>query len=141
MRIEIMIKAIALLILLTVTLKSMGQNTPVVTDTSYTASNGMTFIVGGDIKIGKGTLRFNQRDYFTYIYTAPWTFPRGAHLDQLYSGKIFKIKKIRTIGNDKRGHKVILVCGSGDLVHWWIEIEDAIEHEEVVVPEEFKKDH
>ena len=135
-----MIKTIVLLILLTVTLKSMSQNAPVITDTSYTASNGMTFFIGDDIKIGKGTLRFNKRDYFTYIYTAPWTFPRGSHLDQYFSGKLLKIKKIRTIGNDKRGHKVILVCGSGDLVHWWIEIEDAIRNGEIVVPEDFKKE-
>ncbi len=118
----------------------MSQNSPVITDTSYTASNGMTFVVGDDIKIGHGTLRYNKRDYFAYIYTAHWTFPRGSQLDQYYSGKLFKIKKIRTIGNDKRGHKVILVCGSGDVVHWWVEIEDAIKSGEIVVPGEYKKD-
>jgi hypothetical protein len=133
-------KQIAFLILLALSFNARSQNPAVTTDTSYIASNGMTFHIGDDIKIGKGTLRFNRRDYFTYIYTAPWTFPREYHLDQLYSGKIFKIKKIKTIGNDKRGHTVVLVCGSGELVNWWIEIEAAIKHGEVFVPDELKKD-
>jgi hypothetical protein len=131
-----MIKIITVILILAISLKSKGQTMPVITDTSYTAGNGMTFFIGDDIKIGKGTLRYNKRDYFTYIYTAPWTFPRGGHLDQYYSGKLLKIKKIRIIGNGKRGYKVILICGSGDMVHWWIEIEDAIKSGEVLIPGE-----
>jgi hypothetical protein len=129
-----MIKIISIFLMVVLSFESIGQSMPVLTDTSYTAVNGMTFIIGHDIKIGKGTLRFNRRDYFTHIYTAPWTFPRRANLDQLYAGKIFKIKKIKTIGKGRRGHSVILVCGSGDFVNWWIEIEDAIKSGEVIAP-------
>jgi hypothetical protein len=136
-----MIKTVAVILLLALSIKSNGQDLPVITDTSYTATNGMTFVVGHVMKLGQGTLRYNRRNYFTYIYTAPWTFPRHYHLDQSFLVKTFKIKKIRTIGNDKKGHTVILVCGSGDLVNWWIEIEQALKSGEVFVPEEFKKDY
>jgi hypothetical protein len=126
------------LLLFVISFDLMSQNLPIITDTSYTATNRMTFIIGQDIKVGQDR-SFEKINHFAHIYSQPWSFPRQLPLNPVYAGKKLKIKKIRTVGNDKKGYKVILVCGAGELQNYWIEIEDAIKNGEVFVPLEFRK--
>lgn len=102
----------------------------VLKEASYTASNGVTYKVGGYVNLGHGSNKHkNAKDYFVYVYSAPFSLPRTIQAGPSYVGHRFKIKKIKVTSKER---KVIFVCGAGELVNYWIEIENAIKAGEVV---------
>jgi hypothetical protein len=134
-------RKIILGIVIIITFSGNAQNSDlpkVVGDTLITTS-GYKAIVKDDLKLGVGTL---PNGNFKYIQTssASWVTAGGSQITvgKAWSGHLFRIKKIRKQGSDKRGYTYWLVLGGGNIVNYECDIENAIASGEVVVPDEFK---
>lgn len=104
-------------------------------DTSYTARNGMKFIIGEDLKLGQGS-NFNKD--FVFIYTNPNSLAGQIFLISGFAGYSFRIKDIKTFGSQRIGEKVFLVCKSGGPMNYWVDVESAIQSGEIFVPDKFQ---
>lgn len=101
-----------------------------VDENTYKSKSGMIFRVGDEVTLGYGS-NFNKD--FKYVVSGLDLTGIGAP----WHSKKFTIKRIREYGNNKRGNTSYLIIGAG-LMNFWIDIEGAIEFDEIVIPDEFK---
>lgn len=118
----------------------------IIGDTLFTTS-GYNIVEGQEIKVGRGTMvdgdfkyiRTNSSSIFAYYSTTGYNnqansanaFPRRN------SGLKYKIKSVEKRGNKKHGYVYYAKIGSG-IVNYEIDVENAIESGELMVPDEFK---
>lgn len=98
---------------------------------SYTASNGITYEVGDEIKLGRGSAPNGD---FLYLQIGGWGAVAGYdaskgsdqnNIGRSYSGLAVELKKIRK-QKFKGQEKVIFTVGGGNITNYTLYIEDAI---------------
>ena len=116
-------KNLILLSLLFISTLSFGQMFDLLDE--YTASDGITYKIGDEVKLGKGS---GRNDVFVYVNIGGWAVssdPEYNHLGAANSGLLVTIKKIKKY-NTKRYKSVIFVVGGGNITNYNLTIEDAI---------------
>lgn len=99
----------------------------------YTASNGITYKVGDEFKLGRGS---DTDGRFVYVNMAGWGAALAATNDSNYNaqqnrlgaanaGLIVTIKKIKKY-NQKRFKGVYFTIGGGNITNYAVDIENAI---------------
>lgn len=91
----------------------------------YTASNGITYKVGDEIKLGRGS---DTNGKFVYVNIGGWGMSTDAETNRLgaaNSGLIVTVKKIKSY-NYKRYKGVYFTVGGGNLTNYNLDIENAI---------------
>jgi len=122
------------LAILTLVSLNVNANSNIGGDTCI-ASNGMKIIVGQDIILGKGS---GLNGMFVFVYTAPG-FTTPINCPAGWAGYKMKVKEVREMGTKKRGYKKILILGGGNIVNYWMDLEEAIASGELRVPNEYKE--
>lgn len=92
-------------------------------DTLYISKDSLKFRIGHVVTCGIGTMPDGN---FKYIITNPMGLAGNIPIGKAYSGTNLFIKKIKTIGNERRGFKTYLVVGGGNITNYWIDIEPAL---------------
>ncbi|RAJ05434.1 putative oligomerization/nucleic acid binding protein [Chitinophaga skermanii] len=112
-------------------------------DAAYTTPHGWTVKPGDEIKIGRGT---NPNKTFAFIYQSPvgWgtqtsgdNYSEKRHGSTSLAGKTVKIKSLIAYGTKKLGYTVVAKIGVGELVNYWIEIDNAVDGGELIPPSQF----
>jgi hypothetical protein len=94
---------------------------------SVVLSNGSVIRKGDLIKCGIGSTADKS---FAYIYTNPGSMAGRINISPSYAGLNLEVKKINHY-KTKRNDVVILVVGGGNIVNYWVEIENAIKTGEI----------
>ena len=108
----------------------------------YVTNSGFTVKAGDELILGKGTL---PNKFFAFIYQSPMGYFTETSLDasdrksliSAFAGKKVKVKRLQSYGTRRTGFNVVAVVGAGDIVNYWIELDQAIEAGEIVVPEPY----
>lgn len=108
----------------------------------YVTNVGYTVKAGDELILGKGTL---PNKFFAFIYQSPMGFYSETTIDASnrkslqsgFAGKKVKIKRLQSYGTKRTGYNVVAVVGAGDIVNYWVELDQAIEAGEVIVPEPY----
>jgi hypothetical protein len=108
----------------------------------YVTNSGFTVKAGDELVLGKGTL---PNKFFAFIYQSPVGYFTETSLDasnrksliSTFAGKKVKVKRLQSYGTRRTGFNVVAVVGAGDIVNYWIELDQAIEAGEIVVPEPY----
>jgi hypothetical protein len=93
----------------------------------YKASNGITYKVGDNVLLGKGS---GIQGTFVYLRIAGWAMGSNMQIGSAYAGLNVDIKKIKT-GKFKGVEKVYFTVGGGNITNYSLDIEAAIESCEV----------
>jgi hypothetical protein len=96
----------------------------------YKASDGVTYKVGDEVKLGKGS---GRNGVFVYVNIGGWAVssnPEANHLGAANSGLLVTIKKIKQF-ETKRNKGVVFVVGGGNITNYNLNIEEAISTGEV----------
>ncbi|MBA7541676.1 hypothetical protein ES705_33992 [subsurface metagenome] len=90
----------------------------------YKASNGITYKVGDEIKLGRGS---NDNGNFVYVTMGGWAAANGdvSGLGPGIAGLIVTVKKIKKY-NYKRYKGVYFTVGGGNITNYNLDIENAI---------------
>lgn len=92
---------------------------------SYTASNGVLYKVGDEIKLARGS---DTNGRFVYVNIGGWAFSTNPEQNRLGAGNaglIVTIKKINKY-DYKRYKGVYFTVGGGNITNYTIDIENAI---------------
>jgi hypothetical protein len=119
-----------------------GELTTHVQSNGYVTNVGYTIKAGDELVLGKGTL---PNKFFAFIYQSPMGYFTETSLDASnrkslqsgFAGKKVKVKRLQSYGTKRTGYNVVAVVGAGDIVNYWIELDQAIEAGEVIVPEPY----
>jgi hypothetical protein len=96
----------------------------------FTASNGITYKIGDEIKLGRGS---DTNGKFVYVNIGGWaisTNPEENRLGAANAGLLVTIKKINKY-NYKRYKGVYFTVGGGNITNYNLDIENAIKTCEV----------
>ena len=96
----------------------------------FTASNGITYKIGDEIKLGQGS---DTNGKFVYVNIGGWavsTNPEANRLGAANAGLIVTVKKINKY-NYKRYKGVYMTVGGGNITNYTLDIENAIKTCEV----------
>ncbi|UJH90909.1 SHOCT domain-containing protein [Antarcticibacterium sp. 1MA-6-2] len=126
-------KKITFLLLALLTLNAVQAQKKVEKLDEFTASNGITYKVGDEIKLGRGS---DTDGRFVYVNMGGWGTVLAATSDANYnaeqnrlgaanSGLIVTIKKIKKY-DQKRYKGVYFTVGGGNITNYVIDIENAI---------------
>ena len=88
----------------------------------YTASNKITYKVGDNVALGRGS---GNNGTFVYLRIAGWAMGGNMQIGSAYAGlnvNIKKIKKFKYKGLDK----VMFTVGGGNITNYSLDIEEAI---------------
>lgn len=91
----------------------------------YTASNGITYKEGDEIKLGRGS---DTNGRFVYVTVGGWavsTNPEENRLGAGNAGLLVTVKKIKKY-NYKRYKGVYMTVGGGNITNYTLDIENAI---------------
>jgi hypothetical protein len=91
----------------------------------YTASNGITYKIGDEIKLTRGS---NPNGKFVYVTVGGWATSMNSEANQLgalNTGLIVHIKKIRKY-NKKHFKGVYFTVGGGNITNYLLDIEGAL---------------
>lgn len=91
----------------------------------YTASNRITYKIGDEIKLGRGS---DTNGKFVYVKIGGWavsTNPENNRLGAANAGLIVTVKKINKY-NYKRYKGVYLTIGGGNITNYTMDLENAI---------------
>lgn len=111
----------------------------------YTTPSGWTVKPGDELKIGKGSM---PNKTFSFIYQSPAGFATETSGDNYsnkryagtnMAGKSTKVKSLIAYGNKKTGYTIVARVGFGELVNYWIEIDNAVEGGELIPPAAYAK--
>lgn len=119
-----------------------GELTTYVQANGYVTTVGYTVKAGDELILGKGTL---PNKFFAFIYQSPMGFYSETTIDASnrksltsnFAGKKVKIKRLQSYGTKRTGYNVVAVVGAGDIVNYWVELDQAIEAGEIIVPEPY----
>jgi hypothetical protein len=119
-----------------------GELTKYVDVNGYVTTVGYTIKAGDELILGKGTL---PNKFFAFIYQSPMGYFSETTMDasnrknliSTFAGKKVKVKRLQSYGTKRTGYNVVAVVGAGDIVNYWIELDQAIEAGEIVVPEPY----
>ena len=98
----------------------------------FTASNGITYKIGDEVKLGRGS---DTNGKFVYANIGGWavsTNPEENRLGAANAGLIVTIKKINKY-NYKRQKGVYFTVGGGNITNYILDIENAIKTCEVEI--------
>lgn len=98
---------------------------------TYTASNGVTYSIGDEFQLGRGS---DTNGKFVYVNVGGWAVSSSAEQNRLGSlnvGLIVTVKKIKKY-NYKRYKGVYFTVGGGNITNYTIDIENAISSCEVI---------
>lgn len=96
----------------------------------FTASNGITYKIGDEVKLGRGS---DTNGKFVYVNIGGWaisTNPEENRLGAANAGLLVTIKKINKY-NHKRYKGVYFTVGGGNITNYTLDIENAIKTCEV----------
>lgn len=106
----------------------------------YTMENGWTIKVGDTLKLGTGTLPTRQ---FAYIYENPLSmgniYDKEKHYLPSNSSKYAIVKEIFPYGTKKHGFTITAKVGVGEMVNYWIELDNAVAVNELIAPDAYAK--
>lgn len=91
----------------------------------YTASNGITYKEGDEIKLGRGS---DTDGRFVYVFMGGWamsTNPEANRLGAANAGLLVTVKKIKKY-NYKRYKGIYMTVGGGNISNYILDIENAI---------------
>lgn len=91
----------------------------------YTASNGVTYTIGDEIELGRGSDANGNFIYVSLAGLAASTNVEQNRLGAFNAGLFVKIKKIKKL-NQKNLRGVFFIVGGGNLSNYFIDIENAI---------------
>ena len=100
--------------------------------TEYTASNGITYKIGDEITLDKGS---DTNGKFVYVTMGGWAVsmnPEENRLPASNAGLIVTVKKIKKSHGKRTRDKVIFTVGGGNITNYMLDIENAIETCEIV---------
>jgi hypothetical protein len=120
-------KHLIILILLFMSGSAFAQSSTF--DSTYTAKNGHLFHIGDTLQLGMGS---NSNKDFVFIFTSPMSLAGVTYLGSAWTGLSVQVKSIKTITSKKMGKKTYLICGGGNIVNYWCDIEPAILTGEVI---------
>lgn len=125
-------KKITLLIIAMLTLNSIQAQKKVEKLEEYTASNGITYKVGDEFKLGQGS---DTNGKFVYVNIGGWAMSTNAEENRLGAANtdlIVTLKKIKKY-NKKRFKGVYFTVGGGNITNYTIDIENAIKSCEIEI--------
>lgn len=123
-------KKITFLIIAILTLNLAQAQKKVEKLEEFTASNGITYKIGDEVKLGRGS---DTNGKFVYVNIGGWAVsanPEENRLGAANSGLLVTIKKINKY-NYKRYKGVYFTVGGGNITNYTIDIESAIKTCEV----------
>lgn len=91
----------------------------------FTASNGITYKIGDQVKLARGS---DTNGKFVYVNIGGWAIssnPEQNRLPATNAGLIVTIKKIKRY-DTKRYKSVIFIIGGGNITNYTMDIENAI---------------
>ena len=91
----------------------------------YTASNGVVYKVGDEIKLGRGS---GANGRFVYVTIGGWAQSMNPEQNALPPGNVglvVTVKKIKKY-DSKRYKKVLFIVGGGNITNYNLDIESAI---------------
>jgi hypothetical protein len=108
----------------------------------YVTNVGFTVKAGDELVLGKGTL---PNKFFAFVYQSPTGYFSETSIDasnrksliSTFAGKKVKIKRLTAYGTKRTGFNVVALVGAGDIVNYWVELDQAIEAGEIVIPEPY----
>ncbi|HUQ97015.1 MAG TPA: SHOCT domain-containing protein [Chitinophagaceae bacterium] len=108
----------------------------------YITTVGYTVKAGDELVLGKGTL---PNKFFAFIYQSPMGYfsettydaSNRKSLTSGFAGKKVKVKRLQSYGTKRTGYNVVAIVGAGDIVNYWIELDQAIEAGEIIIPEPY----
>lgn len=102
----------------------------------FVSKTGWVLKEGEEITLGNGTM---PNKYFAFIYETPgYQYDdKRDRLTSLFNGKKAKVKSLLVKGSKRTGYQVIARVGVGNLVNYWVELDNAIEAGEVMIPEPY----
>jgi|KBSMisStandDraft_5_1062788.scaffolds.fasta_scaffold55244_3 hypothetical protein len=106
----------------------------------YTTVSGWTIKEGDTLHLGKGTMPTQK---FAFIYEGPnkpFINPNASNYDKTYltnNAKIARVKNFHVYGNKKTGFTVVAVVGVGEMHNYWLEIDHALDVDELIPPAEY----
>ena len=138
------IKAFIVLAVLLLSYKTQGQDYPRISDNrdAFWISEAVRFSIGTDIKVGTGSTDDGSFKYIR-ISSQSWlhynskygensrTVNEANCLPISFTGLRMHIKKLRIIGNEKRGYVVYLVLGGGTATNYECDIVQAVKAGEI----------
>lgn len=125
-------KKITFLIIVILTINSVQAQKKITKLKEYTASNGITYKVGDEFKLGQGS---DTNGKFVYANIGGWAISTNAEANRLgaaNAGLIVKVKKIKKY-NYKRYKGVYFTVGGGNITNYIIDIENAIKSCEIEI--------
>jgi len=110
----------------------------------YTTQIGWTIKEGDTLLLGKPG-NYNKNFAFIYQSQASWatmdlnpnTIPTKRYLQSRLSGRTGYVKNIIPIGARRPGYTIIAVIGIGEMVNYWVEIDNALDAGELLPPSKF----
>ena len=125
-------KKYLLLIITILTFGSLQAQKKVEKLKEFTATNGVTYKVGDEFKLGQGS---DTNGKFVYVNIGGWGVSSNAEQNRLgaaNSGLIVTLKKIKKY-NLKRFKGVYFIVGGGNITNYTIDIENAIKSCEIEI--------
>lgn len=119
-----------------------GELSNYVQANGYVTNVGYTVKAGDELILGKGTL---PNKFFAFIYQSPMGYFTETTVDASsrksltsnFAGKKVKVKRLQAYGTRRTGYNVVAVVGAGDIVNYWVELDQAIDAAEVIIPEPY----
>lgn len=91
----------------------------------FTASNGITYKIGDQIKLARGS---DTNGKFVYVNIGGWAISSNSEANRLpaaNAGRIVTLKKIKKY-DSKRYKSIIFIIGGGNITNYTMDIENAI---------------
>lgn len=111
-----------------------------ISENGFVTKYGYVIKAGDTLTLGKGS-QPNRKFAFAYESEASLG-SKGTEHDKMYlesqfSNRKFKIKSLLPIGSKKKGYVIYAKFGIGSLVNYWIDIDNAIDAGELLLPEPY----
>lgn len=101
----------------------------------YTLQSGWTINAGDTLVLGKGTLPNKAYAFIYYFssngYDKTWLMSNSA--------KYLHVKEIFPYGTKKAGFTIMAKVGAGELLNYWVELDNAADAGEIIPPKEYSK--
>jgi hypothetical protein len=109
-------------------------------DDGFITKYGFIIKKGDTLTLGKGS-QPDRKFAFAYESQSSLGSSGSEHdkkyLESQFSNRKFKIKDLLPIGSKKKGYIIYAKFGIGGLVNYWIEIDNAIDAGELILPEPY----